>query len=157
MIDNSRFLCFSLGKEEYSIPLLSIKEVIGMPDITPIPQSPSHFLGIMNLRGQVISVMDLRQKLSIKPVNTEETSVIILDFGDYNLGVVVDKVNSVQMLSPDEITDKPIVEANKSHEYITGVFRKEEKLILLLDIAKALSVEDRRALAKNSPKPAIAA
>lgn len=154
MIDNTRFLCFTLGKEEYSIPLLSIKEVIGLPEVTPIPQSPSHFMGIMNLRGQVISVMDLRQKLSIKSPNTEETSVIILDLGDYNLGVVVDKVNSVQMLNQEDISEKPIVENNKAHDYITGVFRKEDKLILLLDIAKALSVEDRTTVSKNSKKAA---
>jgi len=154
MIDNTRFLCFTLGKEEYSIPLLSIKEVIGLPEVTPIPQSPPHFMGIMNLRGQVISVMDLRQKLSIKSPNTEETSVIILDLGDYNLGVVVDKVNSVQMLNQEDISEKPIVEANKAHDYITGVFRKEDKLILLLDIAKALSVEDRTTVSKNSKKAA---
>lgn len=154
MIDNTRFLCFTLGKEEYSIPLLSIKEVIGLPEVTPIPQSPPHFMGIMNLRGQVISVMDLRQKLSIKSPNTEETSVIILDLGDYNLGVVVDKVNSVQMLNQEDISEKPIVESNKAHDYITGVFRKEDKLILLLDIAKALSVEDRTTVSKNSKKAA---
>lgn len=150
MIDGSRFLCFSLGKEEYSIPLLSVKEVIGMPEVTSIPQAPNYFLGIMNLRGQIISVMDLRTKLAFKSVNTEETSVIILDLGDYNLGVVVDQVNSVQMLNKDEITDKPILDNSKNHDYIVGVFRKNEKLILMLNIAKALSVEDRRVLSQSN-------
>ena len=152
MTDNTRYLCFGLGKEEYSIPLLSIKEVIGLPEITPIPQSPNYFNGIMNLRGQVISIMDLRTKLGIKAAASDEVSVIILDLGAYNLGVIVDRVNSVLMISADEINDKPIVEANKSHEYIKGVFRKDEKLILLLDISKALSLEDQSMIKKNNNK-----
>lgn len=152
MSDITRYLCFGLGKEEYSIPLLSIKEVIGMPEVTPIPQSPNYFVGIMNLRGQVISVMDLRTKLGIKGIPSEEISVIILDLGAYNLGVVVDRVNSVLMISPEEISDKPIVDANKAHDYIKGVFRKDEKLILLLDISKALSLEDQSLIKKNNNK-----
>lgn len=154
MSNNSRYLCFNLGKEEFAIPLLSIKEVIGLPETTPIPQAPSHFLGIMNLRGQVISVMDLRQKLGIKTTNTDETSVIILDLGNYNLGVVVDCVNSVQMLTAQDITEKPVVENSKTYEHITGVFRKNERLILLLDISKALSVEDKSAATKKLTKAA---
>jgi purine-binding chemotaxis protein CheW len=154
MIESLRYLCFNLGKEEFAIPLLSIKEVIGFPEVTPVPQSPTHFLGIMNLRGQVISVMDLRLKLGLKTMKSEETSVIILDLGGHNLGVVVDQVNSVQLLTKEEISNKPVVENSKTHEYITGVFRKEEKLILLLDIAKALSIEDRSAMAKQQQKVA---
>ncbi len=154
MIDNSRYLCFNLAKEEFGIPLLAIKEVIGYPEFTPIPQAPTHFLGIMNLRGQVISVMDLRVKLGIKPSRTEETSVIILDLGDYNLGVVVDQVNAVHLLSAEEMGEKPVVENSKNHDYITGVFRKEEHLILLLDIAKALSVQDRSTLSQTQKNAA---
>lgn len=155
MSETNRFLCFNLGTEEFAIPLLAVKEVIGVPEITAVPQTPSHFLGIMNLRGSVISVMDLRQKLGVKPGANVETTVVILDLGDYNLGVVVDCVNSVLPLSPDQIGEKPVVESSKSTDYISGVFRKEERLVLLLDIAKALSVEDRSALANKNLKSAV--
>lgn len=154
MTDNSRYLCFNLGKEEFAIPLLDIKEVIGMPDVTPIPQAPTHFVGIMNLRGQVISIMDLRVKLSFKPSPSDETSVIILDLGNYSLGVIVDRVNSVQVLSKDSVSEKPLVDNGKSHDYITGVFRKEDKLVLLLEINKALSIEDKNILNKKLTKSA---
>jgi len=154
MTPNDRFLCFQLGKEEYAVPLLSIKEVIGMPDVTPIPQSPPHFVGIMNLRGSVISIMDLRLKLGIKPSATEETSVMILDLGDYQLGVVVDCVNSVARLNAEDISEKPVMETSKAADFVTGVFRNGEKLVLLLNIAKALSVEDRSVLQKNIAKAA---
>lgn len=146
MNHTEKYLCFSLGEEDFAIPLMSIREVLGLPSVTPIPQAPTYFLGIMNLRGSVISVMDLRQKLGIKSQASEETSVIILDLGDYNLGVVVDSVNHVMSVNQEEIAERPVIDEQKKYDHIVGVFRKENKLILLLDIAKALSVEDRSAL-----------
>jgi purine-binding chemotaxis protein CheW len=138
-----KYLCFGLGQEEFGIPLLSVKEVLAIPEITPIPQTPPHFLGIINLRGNVISIMDLRSKFGIKTTSAEETTVVILDFGDYQLGIVVDRVDSVLSIDADQISSKPHIESSKSTEYISGVYRQEKKLILILDIAKALSVEDR--------------
>lgn len=151
---NSRHLCFNLGPEEYSIPLLTVKEVIGLPEITSVPQSPPYFLGIMNLRGQVISVVDLRLKLSIKPTASEETSVVILDMGELNLGVVVDKVNSVHMLSSDKITEKPILETKNNYDYILGVFRKEERIVMMLDPYKSLSIDDKKIIGQHVNKKA---
>lgn len=149
MITLNRYICFNLGVEEFTIPLLSVKEVIGIPDVTPVPQTPNYFLGIMNLRGSVISIMDLRLKMGIPANNTEETTVIILDLGDYNLGVVVDQVNNVMVADQQNFSEKPPVTSSKIADAITGVFRKDQQLILVLDIAKALSVEDHSALAKT--------
>jgi purine-binding chemotaxis protein CheW len=147
MSSESKYICFGLGGEEFAIPLLCVKEVLALPETTPIPQTPSHFLGIMNLRGNVISIMDLRLKFNIKPTRSDETTVIILDLGDYQLGVVVDRVDSVISLEKEKISDKPHIESSKATEYITGVFRLENRLIVLLDVARALSVEDRRVVA----------
>lgn len=154
MSQNTRFICFSLGKEEFAIPLLSVREVLGVPEVTSIPQSPPHFLGVMNLRGQVVSVMDLRLKLNIKPSASDETAVIILDFESFSLGVVVDRVNSVQEVPPEQSMDKPVLENSKANDYVTRVFQKQDHLILILDIAKALSVEDKLALANKGSKAA---
>lgn len=150
----NRFLNFSLGEEEFAIPLLSVKEVIAVPETTPIPHTPPHFLGIMNLRGQVISVIDLRKKFSINSKNTEETSVIILDLKSQFLGVVVDSVTSVLSIKNSEVLEKPMIESSKSTEYITGVFRKNDHLVLLLDIYKTLSQEDKTVLQKSTAKAA---
>lgn len=152
-MSSKRFLCFNLEKEEFAIPLIAVREVIGVPEVTPIPQSPSYFLGIMNLRGQVLSVMDLRLKLGIKSVMSEETAVIILDLGDYHLGVMVDQVNSVVELNESEISEKPPLDSSKISESITGVFRRSDKLILMLDVYKTLSLEDRKSI-KNEIKAA---
>lgn len=141
-----RYLLFSLGKEDYGMPLLTVREVIAIPNVTPIPHSPAHFLGLMNLRGQVISVLDLRQKLGIKPSATGEASVIICDLAPLCLGVVVDSINSVLAPAADAISPAPDGHVAKNLDYITGVCRNGEKLVLLVDVAKALSVEDLRSI-----------
>ena len=150
----SRYLSFSLGQEEYGIPLLVVKEVIAVPEITPIPFSPPHVLGIMNLRGQVISVMDFRQKLGIKPASTGETAVIICDLAPLCLGVVVDSINSVVAPTANELSAKPEMHTTRSSDYITGVYHRDKKLVLLVDIATALSVEDLRVMAAQVKKAA---
>lgn len=144
-----RYICFNLGNQEYGVPLLSIKEVLGLPEVTPIPQCPNYFLGIMNLRGKVISVMDLRTKIGLKTQNNSETSVMILDLGEQLLGVVVDKVNAVITINTKDITEAPKMEATKATDYIENVYRHNEQLILLISIAKALSIEDHLVLSQQ--------
>ena len=144
---DDRYLCFALGVEEFGIPLLNVKEVIAMPEITPMPQSPSYFLGIMNLRGQVISIIDLRTKLGIKPQEKSETAVIICDLKPNNIGIVVDSIDRVIHPSKDQISEKPQLEEQKKNTYIQGVYREEDRLVLLLDIAKTLNVADETAIA----------
>lgn len=148
--EHDRYLSFSLGSEKFAIPLLSVKEVIAMPEVTPIPFAPVHFLGIMNLRGQVISVMDFRAKLGIKANPSAETAVIICDLSPLVLGVVVDAINAVVSPKASELSNKPEIQSSKATDYITGVYRRENDLILLLDIAKAMNVEDLRAMASKA-------
>ena len=150
----SRYLCFSLGEEEYAIRLQDVREVIAVPEVTPVPYTPPYFLGIMNLRGQVISVMDLRQKFNIKPSQSAETAVIICQFDGFSIGTVVDSVNSVLTPSPDHVSDKPEIQGTKNSDYITGVYRKEKHLVLFLNIAKTLNVDDQKAIAANVKKAA---
>lgn len=146
----SRFLVFSLGGEEYAVPLLTVKEVIAVPDLTPLPQTPPHFLGIMNLRGQVISVIDMRIKLGMKPTSTTETVVIICDIGPRGVGIVVDRVDSVFSIQESEIQPRPAFDGKKNSEYLTGVVQQDKRLILLLDIFKALDAQDKAALAQRA-------
>jgi len=151
--DNNRYISFSLGSEEYAIPLLDVREVIAVPDTTPVPFTPSHFLGIMNLRGQVISVIDLRTKLAIKPSPSAETAVIICDIGNTCLGVLVDSINSVISPDEDQLSQKPEIESQKSTEYISAIYKKSDRLVLIIDLKKALSSEDRKAI-QSAPSSA---
>ena len=143
-----RYLSFTLGSEEYAIPLLCVKEVIAVPEITPIPFTSSHFLGITNLRGQVISILDLRQKLGIKPQGGAETAVIICDLAPLCLGMVVDSITSVLSPVSSDLSEKPSIQSNKNTDFITHIYRKDKKLVIFLDIQKTLSVEDHLAASK---------
>ena len=148
----SRFIEFSLGAEDYAIPLLMVREVISVPDTTPIPKSPSHFLGIMNLRGQVISVVDLRKKLKVEARQDKEEAVIIVDIGGMNIGVVVDSINKVLAFSSEDVSEMPEVEHQVNTHFIFGVYKKENSLTVLLDIAKVLDLKDIEAI--NATKKA---
>lgn len=140
---NGRFLCFTLGKEKFAIPLLQVKEVLGNVETTAIPQAPPHFKGIMNLRGQVISVIDLRTKLKIgKPDVTPETTIIIMDFAPLSLGVIVDSVDCVAMYEGKDISDPPDTDSSMKADYITGVARTENSLTLILDLKAMLNTND---------------
>lgn len=136
----TRYLSFSLAKEEYAIELLSIREVIGMPAITSVPHVPAHFLGIMNLRGQVISVVDLRKRFGLPTATGSETAVMILNFPELSIGVVVDSVNSVLNPEDNSLSPTPDLQGSPTSSFITGVYRKEAHLVLLLDIARALNL-----------------
>ena len=138
-----RYLSFSLGEEEFAIPLMRVKEVIAYTDITPVPYAPPHFQGIMNLRGQVVSVFDLRTKLRFAAADRgPETAIIILDLAPLSVGVVVDSVNSVVPVPAEAVSPPPDVDSGRSVECIQGVAHRDKQLILLLDIDKTLSVED---------------
>ncbi|HEY8278450.1 MAG TPA: chemotaxis protein CheW [Bdellovibrionota bacterium] len=148
--EDLRYLAFSLGKEQYAIPLLQVKEVIAHTETTPVPYTPQYFKGIMNLRGQVISVIDLRLKFKMTTKeNSRQTAFVILDLSPLSLGVVVDSVDTVLSLTKEEISPTPDVESSTPTDYVEGVARKDKKLVLLLNIAKTLSVEDLKALKRS--------
>ena len=151
----ARYLAFSLGGEDYAIPLLQVKEVMGLTEITKVPHTPPHFKGIMNLRGQVISVIDLRVKFNISSSeNSSETAIIILDLAPVYLGVIVDHIDSVLAIDADQLAPPPDIETKLGVDYITGVAKKDKKLILMLDLEKTLSVEDLKAMHRKNAETA---
>lgn len=152
---SERYLTFQLGKEQYAIPLLQVKEVIEMSEPTPIPQTPSYFKGVINLRGQVISVLDLRSKLQMPKVeNGPKTAIIILDLEPtVCLGVVVDRINSVLAFHTEDVSPAPDTLSSKD-QYLTGVARRDNRLTLILDIKAALSLQDITVLKSSAPPQA---
>lgn len=153
--ETRRYLMFSLKDEKYAVPLLSVKEVIAMPEVTSIPHSPAYLLGIMNLRGQVITVLDLRLKFGMKPdTNNTESAVIICDLEGISLGVVVCSIESVLSLSSKQIQKRPEMLGQAKSDYITGVAKQDENLILLLDMARALNLEDQQRIRNSQPPKA---
>lgn len=155
---SSRFLVFNLNEECYAVPLFKVREVIAQTEITPVPYTPAHFKGVMNLRGQVISVIDMRLKFKMKAKEaSSETAIIILDLSPVSLGVVVDSVSSVVALNDDQISPSPDIESSINTEYITGIARMDGKLILILEIEKTLSLDDLSSMRKSTNKSFSAA
>ena len=142
--NTERYLTFSLANEQYAIPLLSVREVIEMTEPTPVPQTPAFFRGIINLRGQVISVIDLRVKLQMPKVESNpKTAIIILDRQGMNLGVVVDRVDSVAAFHADDLSDPPEFPSGR-HQNLTAVARRDQKMTLILNVDAALGVNEVR-------------
>ena len=108
----------------------------------------------MNLRGQVITVLDLRVKLSIKPAENQETVVIICDLSPFSVGIVVDSVTSVLAVTPDQIAPKPELTGSKV-DSITGVYQNANHLILMLDISRTLNLVDHAAVKKIQTSIAV--
>lgn len=140
--DTKRFLEFNLGGENYAVELLLVKEVITPPEMTPIPKAPPYVCGLMNLRGLVLTVVDLRKKLGITPdKDSSQNGVIIFDLGDRLVGVVVDSIQKVLNISGGNI--KPIPEAEgRTNPQFLGILQHENKLCMWIDPYALLDIQN---------------
>lgn len=142
-----RFLSFVLNDEAYCIEILKVKELLGMSGITPIPQTPEYIRGVLNLRGQIIPVIDLRLKfgLPFKEYN-KRTSIIVTELnvdGDATfMGVVVDTIHEVLSIPQEKIVKIPYINAKIKAEYIKGVAETTDGIKIVLDIEKVLNEDD---------------
>lgn len=155
VLGGERYLAFSLCKEQYAIPLPRVKEVIGYQQATPIPQSPAYFKGVINLRGQIISILDLRTKLKLaKSEQGPETAIIILDLQPFSVGIVVDTVDSVHAIPAGEIESGQGIEGFASRSGVAGIAKKDKQLIILLDVNSIVDAADAAIVQQNSKKSA---
>jgi purine-binding chemotaxis protein CheW len=152
--DKRKYLVFKLGSEKFGVPLSSVKEVIGLTDITEIPQVPSYFQGLINLRGKIISVIDLRKKMGISKAEYEpkKTSIIITEIQGVDLGVIVDDVEEVASYEKESQIEESIdVQGAVSREYLQGVAKTEDdKSVLLMNMDKILSSSDLAVLKQKA-------
>ncbi|MFT5424262.1 MAG: purine-binding chemotaxis protein CheW [Phycisphaerales bacterium] len=151
--NQNKFLSFSLGKEEYGLEILRVREIIGVLDITPLPQTPDYVKGVINLRGKIIPVIELRRKFNMDSVDyTEETCVIVVEVttpaGDeqFQMGVIVDNVSEVRNIARDQIEPAPEFGSLLNTGYILGMGKiktaERTSVLILLDIDKVVSLED---------------
>ena len=142
-----KYLTFSLAGEEYGIGILKIKEIIGMMSITPVPRTPSYVKGVINLRGKVIPVVDLRLKFGMEEASyTERTCIIVVEIGSQGgsvlIGIVVDSVSEVLNIKGADIEETPAFGARLDTDYILGMAKMNGGVKILLDIDKVLSERD---------------
>ncbi len=148
-----KYLTFTMANEEYGIGILKIKEIIGMMPITTVPQTPEFVKGVINLRGKVIPVMDLRLRFEMEAIDyTERTCIIVVEIegngGTVQIGIVVDAVSEVLNIKGEETEDTPTFGTKLNTDYILGMAKMEGGVKILLDIDRVLRCEEIGTLEK---------
>ena len=139
-----KFLSFFLNDEEYGIEILKVQEIIGMLPITRVPSTPEFVKGVINLRGKIIPVTDLRSRFGMdEHETTAETCTIVVHTAGLEIGFIVDKVSEVLDISDSEIEDVPSFGAEVGTDYLLGIGNTNGRVTLLLDIERILTTQDR--------------
>jgi len=153
-----KYLTFALGKEEYGLEILKVREIIGYMDVTAVPRTPAYIKGVINLRGQVISVIDLRSKFAMPTAErTEQTCIIVVETTQtggrkLSTGIIVDRVSEVLNIAADRIEDPPTFGGGVgvANDFILGMGKIGESVKILLDIGRVLSAQDAALIADLS-------
>lgn len=146
-ITEEKLLTFSLGNEGYGLSILKVKEIIGMMHITPVPRTPEFVKGVINLRGKIIPVMDLRLKFNMdeKPYN-ERTCIIVVEINVKNthrlLGVVVDMVSEVVSVTADDVEPPPQYGTKLDNNFILGMGKIKDRVVIIIDIDEIFMQDD---------------
>jgi len=134
-----KYLTFTLGSEDYGLEILKVREIIRMMNITAVPQVPAYVKGVINLRGKVIPVIDLRLKFQMPALETSaETCIIIINIKDALIGIIIDKVKEVLNISQENIEMVPNFGSNVHTDYILGIGKINNSIKVLLNIDKVL-------------------
>jgi purine-binding chemotaxis protein CheW len=148
-VRGGKYLTFFLAGEEYGIEILKVHEIIGMMPITRVPRTPQVVRGVINLRGKVIPIMDLRRTFGMEPASAaEETSIIVVQVHGTQTGVVVDSVSEVADIRGDDVEDAPQLGSNSAMELLLGIAKTSGHVKLLLDIERVLTRDDATALSE---------
>jgi purine-binding chemotaxis protein CheW len=142
-----KYLTFHLGSEEFGIRVLQVREIMGLQDITAVPQTPHHVKGVINLRGKVIPVLCLRAKFGLEPAAyTARTCIIVVQVrgegGSMQVGIIVDAVSEVLNVVSGEIEDTPNFGGGVPTPYLLGMAKIKDKVKILLDIDQVVSAQE---------------
>jgi purine-binding chemotaxis protein CheW len=149
--NTTEVLSFRLGGEEYALSILKVQEIRGYDNVTRIASAPEYLKGVVNLRGIIVPIVDMRIKFNVGNSTYDAfTVVIILNINGHTIGVVVDSVSDVVTLTPDQIKPAPDLGASVAAEYLQGLGTVGERMLILIDIDKLLSSEDMGLLAAAS-------
>lgn len=160
MAKNIQIVVFGIGKEYYGVSIDAVHEIVRVPEITAVPDAPEFLEGVINLRGRIIPVVDLRKRLKIgRSERTKSSRVLITENNGRMIGILVDFVSEVRKLAGESVEPPPEMIAAVGIEYITGVAKVEDRLIIFLDMKKILSIDDikklRTAAESAAEAPAI--
>jgi purine-binding chemotaxis protein CheW len=147
MSETIQVVSFKLGSEEYGVDIAQVQEINRMVSITHVPRAPQFMEGVINLRGQLIPIIDLRTRFGMpREEHTKNTRIVVTEIGSTRVGMVVDSVSEVLRLPVDQIEAAPDKITGVDTEYIRGVGKIEDRLIILLDLARVISNAEKREL-----------
>jgi purine-binding chemotaxis protein CheW len=139
----TQWVTFRLGDETYGVNVMQVQEVLRMTEIAPVPGSPDYVLGIINLRGNVVTVMDTRKRFGLMPTDADDsTRIVIIEAEDQVVGILVDSVAEVVYLRQSDIEMAPNVGNEESSRYIQGVANRKEGLLILVDLNRLLTDDE---------------
>ncbi|WPC43452.1 chemotaxis protein CheW [Clostridium sp. JS66] len=142
-----RFLTFSVGKESYGIEIKYVKEIIGIQEITEVPELPDYVKGIINLRGKIIPVMDVRLRFKKEPKDyNDRTCIIVIDVEEISIGLIVDNVSEVLTIEEENIVPPPDLKTGFHNRYVKGIGKVGNEVKLLLDCEKVLNDDEMDAI-----------
>jgi purine-binding chemotaxis protein CheW len=138
---------FRLGNEEYGVDISQVQEIIRIVEITHVPRAPHFMEGVINLRGQLIPIIDLRTRFSMpRAEHTKHTRIVVTEIGSKRVGIVVDSVSEVLNIPMDHVEGAPDMIAGVGTEYIQGVGKVGDRLVILLDLTMVITGEERTQL-----------
>lgn len=138
-----QLVTFSIDEEEFGVNILKVQEIIRIMEITRVPRSPEFVEGVINLRGRVILIVDLRRRFGLAAIaHDKDTRIIVIELNSLVVGFIVDAVSEVLRIPADTVEPTPPVAAGVDSEYISGVGKLQDRLLILLDLDKLLTAED---------------
>jgi purine-binding chemotaxis protein CheW len=139
-----QLVVFQLGGEEFGVEIMKVQEIIRMPEITHIPQSPDFVEGVINLRGKIIVVVNLDKRFNFQSKEIDDHSrIVVIEIGNSVVGMIVDSVNEVLRIPTSSVDPAPeLITSNVSKDYIKGVGKLDGRLLILLDLARVLTLEE---------------
>ncbi len=141
--DELQLVSFNIGTEEFGVDILKVQEINRMVEITKVPQAPHYVEGVINLRGKVIPIVDLRKRFDLELKEYDKnTRIVVVDIGGNIMGMIVDAVSEVLRLSTSTIEPPPEIVTGINSEYIKGVAKLDDRLLIFLDLSKVIDVEE---------------
>ena len=138
-----QLVVFALGDEEYGVPIQFVKEIIRKPEVTQLPNAPAYIIGVINLRGQIIPIISLNSRFNLGVEMAAESKVVIVEYGGITVGMEVNEVSEVLNLGGDKISAAPAMATTIDSGYISGVGKLENRLLIILDVEKIFSDEEK--------------
>ena len=146
--DELQLVSFNIGSEEFGVDILKVQEINRMVEITKVPQAPNYVEGVINLRGKVIPIVDLRKRFSLElKEHDKNTRIVVVDIGGTIMGMIVDAVSEVLRLPASTIEAPPEIVTGVNSEYIKGVAKLKDRLLIFLDLSKVIDFEQLEAVA----------